>query len=69
MLKPHYSLEFIGRYDQLVADGKTSKRALWITQEEFKNKIYKIDLAALCYTFIDNTGCCMDVDGWDLFNP
>ena len=43
MNNPNYSLEFIGRYDQLIADGKRSKKALGIVQNEFKNKIYKIE--------------------------
>ena len=67
MCNPNYSLEFIGRYYQLITDGKSNGRALWIAQEEFKNKIVKIEPLALCYTFIDNTGCCMDCDGWDLY--
>ena len=68
MNNPNYSLEFIGRYDQLIADGKRSKKALGIVQNEFKNKIYKIEPFSLSYIFIDNTGCCLDADGWDLFN-
>ena len=67
--KPNYSLEFIARYDQLINDGKRSIKALGITQYEFKNKIYKIEPLTLSFIFIDNTGCCLDAEGWDLFNP
>lgn len=59
--------EFVTRYWQLMADGKTHGKAVKLTTEEFINQFETETTVPPTLFFLDKSGCDYTDNGWETF--